>query len=1013
MSFFWFLSLLLSITLVSASWKESYNTIDGSPEVILVVEPPSIDLIEMDSELSNFDLMSLPYCSYMDSSELGTTPCRDRPNVFTSIDYDPTTDTFHAITDRGPVVDCFTFPGIQNENNSIGVPEAEGVYVPLYTPVVFSYHLDGSSFSNADFSPVFGVNMTDLTGLAQTSAEGTMFGPECTAQPSDVYPLAYDPSGVSPSSIRQVVTSNGTYYVVVEEYGPSVLVLDSDGQVLKSYVPKDSPSVVLHHGLYPVSASLPSILLDSQISRSFSALAYDATTSTFYVFVEAPLGTDQATTFIRVLRLNGTDLMNITYTGMYGFLLETASHFIMEGGSTSQLPLISVIAADFVSAGSFLTVERPLVSHPTSTFIHLDLSNATNLKDSWDTDLRLEQISANNNALLLDNEPLNDKYMTNFAKLNPPVYLGFTEILFNSQQVRPLDSHSLDGEQVSSVRVISDTVIAVGTSNNWGYTETTDNNADLFFVRLGASSTEALVNSAPVVGPAGNALTLSDSSSPDSFSQRKQWAYIEDTEYQWDTLGSVFTIEMWFWWLGGSQISDFQPIISRATEPTFESAHFVLGVGISGNLESGSIRAVVGCSSAVGFDLTGTTISTDGWHHVAFVVNGNSAQLFVDGVSSSSSTWSSDCAPYVIPYNNDRRVNLGNFESLGVNGVIDELRFWSSARTSEQIEAWMNLPLSGSETGLVAYYQFNDVPNTQMGPWETQYLRSTGPANGPIGVLEPMPEDKSRFVASTVDLLSMATLLGVDSDVSTPYQNVITLHAIDSEEDPITYSITALSPALAAWMNSSDGNRIMFAQTDSALNLTSLPATLDSNTVTVFVTCADSACSNFTSSGELWFSYSASSNGGSASETVFLTVQTCADLDACGTCMGDSGQCQCACYHGFTADFMDYTLFKFLLEENIQKLTYLVDALQPLTSMQGPIYRWAPGYQYTDYTRFVEAQKEFTNGCLDPYCDSLHSFENDFYDNLAEFYSAPSDFNTCSCDQSPPDTESLPPVYSP
>jgi Concanavalin A-like lectin/glucanases superfamily len=42
------------------------------------------------------------------------------------------------------------------------------------------------------------------------------------------------------------------------------------------------------------------------------------------------------------------------------------------------------------------------------------------------------------------------------------------------------------------------------------------------------------------------------------------------------------------------------------------------------------------------------------------------------------------------------------------NGSIDELRFWNVARSQAQIQADMNHPLTGSEPGLVGYWDFNE-----------------------------------------------------------------------------------------------------------------------------------------------------------------------------------------------------------------------------------------------------------------------------------------------------------------
>jgi len=45
---------------------------------------------------------------------------------------------------------------------------------------------------------------------------------------------------------------------------------------------------------------------------------------------------------------------------------------------------------------------------------------------------------------------------------------------------------------------------------------------------------------------------------------------------------------------------------------------------------------------------------------------------------------------------------------------MDELRFWSIARSAAEIQANMDLELVGNESGLVAYYKFNEGSGTSI-----------------------------------------------------------------------------------------------------------------------------------------------------------------------------------------------------------------------------------------------------------------------------------------------------------
>ena len=42
------------------------------------------------------------------------------------------------------------------------------------------------------------------------------------------------------------------------------------------------------------------------------------------------------------------------------------------------------------------------------------------------------------------------------------------------------------------------------------------------------------------------------------------------------------------------------------------------------------------------------------------------------------------------------------------NGIIDEVRIWNIARSQNDIQEYMYKQLTGTESGLVAYWQFNE-----------------------------------------------------------------------------------------------------------------------------------------------------------------------------------------------------------------------------------------------------------------------------------------------------------------
>lgn len=99
------------------------------------------------------------------------------------------------------------------------------------------------------------------------------------------------------------------------------------------------------------------------------------------------------------------------------------------------------------------------------------------------------------------------------------------------------------------------------------------------------------------------------------------------------------------------------------------------------------------------------------WRHVAGVYDGSSTiKLYVDGELNATQSATLGFIDYSHPrliggyFYPDGTPNFRDF----FPGLIDEVRFWNTARTQTEIQASMNEQLTGSESGLVAYYTFDE-----------------------------------------------------------------------------------------------------------------------------------------------------------------------------------------------------------------------------------------------------------------------------------------------------------------
>ncbi len=103
-----------------------------------------------------------------------------------------------------------------------------------------------------------------------------------------------------------------------------------------------------------------------------------------------------------------------------------------------------------------------------------------------------------------------------------------------------------------------------------------------------------------------------------------------------------------------------------------------------------------------------SSISVNTWTHIALTHNNstNTTKFYINGLLDATSTSLSKNLA-----GNSSNAYIGWDGQQGdkfFTGKIDEIRFWDDIRTQTEIKANMHTELSGSESNLVAYYNFND-----------------------------------------------------------------------------------------------------------------------------------------------------------------------------------------------------------------------------------------------------------------------------------------------------------------
>ncbi len=130
------------------------------------------------------------------------------------------------------------------------------------------------------------------------------------------------------------------------------------------------------------------------------------------------------------------------------------------------------------------------------------------------------------------------------------------------------------------------------------------------------------------------------------------------------------------------------------------------------------------------------TFDAEKWYFVTWVMSRSSIRFYVNG----QQILFSDSGLGMGPEDSNVFIGSSNGSSEFFNGRIDEVRMWDHARTDSQIEDNMNFELTGNESGLAAYYKFDNVGDNKVVPDMSQ--------NGNDGVVELGDKDASTIPAT-------------------------------------------------------------------------------------------------------------------------------------------------------------------------------------------------------------------------------------------------------------------------
>src|SRR5690606_20535848 len=154
-------------------------------------------------------------------------------------------------------------------------------------------------------------------------------------------------------------------------------------------------------------------------------------------------------------------------------------------------------------------------------------------------------------------------------------------------------------------------------------------------------------------------------------------------------------------WIKPSMVSAYRPIFCLTTASSSYPAVLV-------RIVNGKIQYYMrsGVSRAVSVE-SNVSLVEGGIYHVAATYTGAQLQLYINGTLDNSLSSS-----HTVSANTG--MHLGRFLDQRYAGVLDEFRFWSYARTQDQIQTNMYKTLSGTEAGLALYYRCDAGAGTTL-----------------------------------------------------------------------------------------------------------------------------------------------------------------------------------------------------------------------------------------------------------------------------------------------------------
>ncbi len=330
--------------------------------------------------------------------------------------------------------------------------------LPQFTPTIVLFELKHDRIEPEAVLPIVNDLGEGVTGIPNAAnADTTPF-----LTPTSLVPLPFNPDGMD---IEDVHTLKHGGFILVEEYGPSVVIVGDDGHVARRYTPTGK---TLPGANYAVRDTLPVVFGQRRANRGFEGLAVSDDGKTAYTMTQSPMGSTSVgsvyrdSSLIRIIRLDLRDPLNLQVTGEYLFKMLDATNF----------PAGNVARDLKISGAAWVSKDKLLVLQGTDKagagghkVVLVELKNATDVLSFPDA-----------SAVPL----VYEKVTTDFAALG--ITLAGTEMVADLINDLP----EITERKLEGLTILNKNEIAISSDNDFGIGDVLGQLTKVYTIRLGA-----------------------------------------------------------------------------------------------------------------------------------------------------------------------------------------------------------------------------------------------------------------------------------------------------------------------------------------------------------------------------------------------------------------------------------------------------------------------------------------------------------------------------------------------